>query len=296
MLTRRGWVVLLGSLALIVTGQHTVENIPAIVTATNNPLRLGLAIIWSGNLAVLAIGVVLLTLIGRMADQGELSAWTVARLTLLAFGFVAVAIVLGSWLAPLLVRAIDRIEVARGLFFASIVFAFSFAWIAQRIGSAIIIGSFAAGLVLARTHKGREIEREVHDLSHFFVPIFFVVVGAAIDVRMLGGQTLGLGIGLAGIAVIGKILAGLLTPSREVRRLVVGAGMIPRGEVSLIFAQVGLTSGLLSTGLYNAVTIMVMITALLTPILLRALLTSRGAAESLDIQDRPPSPTSIPFD
>src|SRR5207253_7415447 len=226
----------------------------------------------------------------------ELIAWTVARLTLLAFGFVAVAIVLGSWLAPLLVRAIDRIEVARGLFFASIVFAFSLAWIAQRIGSAIIIGSFSAGLVLARTHKGREIEREVHDLSHFFVPIFFVVVGAAIEVRMLGGQTLGLGIGLAAIAVIGKILAGLLTPSRDVRRLVIGAGMIPRGEVSLIFAQIGLTTGLLSTGLYNAVTIMVMITALLTPILLRALLTSRGAAESLDIQDRPPSPTSIPSD
>jgi Kef-type K+ transport system membrane component KefB len=226
------------------------------------------------------IGVVLLTLIGRMADQGDLRPLVVARLTLIAFGFVAAALLVGSWLAPILVRAIDRIRVARGLFFASIVFALSLAFIAQRTGSAIIIGSFAAGLVLARTDKGRQIEREVHDVASFFVPIFFVVVGAAIDVRTLTLRYVLIGFGLAGIAIAGKLLAGFVAPGSGLRRAIIGTGMIPRGEVSLIFAQIGLTGGLLTAGLYNSVTVMVIVTAFLTPILLRAQLPIRGQGDA----------------
>ncbi len=256
------------------------------------------------------IGVVLLTLIGRMADQGDLGLLAVSRLTLIAFGFVAIAILIGSRLAPILVRAIDRIHVARGLFFASIVFALSLAYIAQRIGSAIIIGAFAAGLVLARTEKGKQIEREVHDVANFFVPVFFIVVGAAVDVRTMTLRYVLIGLGLAAVAVVGKLLAGLVAPGRGFRRRIIGVGMIPRGEVSLIFAQIGLTSGLLTAGLFNSVTVMVIITALLTPLLLRAQLTqgipearrgecefvvdapmdesirTRDAAERPDIRDR----------
>lgn len=224
------------------------------------------------------IGVVLLTLIGRIAQGDDLSALGIVWLTVVAFGFVILAVLIGSWLAPLLVRAIDRIQVARGLFFASLIFALALAYIAQRVGSAIIIGAFAAGLVLARTEKGKQIEREVHDLAHFFVPIFFVVVGAAIDVRTLNpfadqSRTfLGIGIALAAVAVLGKVLAGMLATGRDLRRLVIGVGMIPRGEVSLIFAQIGLATGLLSKGLFSSVAVMVVITALITPILLRLLL------------------------
>ena len=240
------------------------------------------------------IGVVLLTLIGRMADQGDLGPMAVARVTVTAFGFVAVALIAGSWLAPLLVRAIDRIRVARALFFASIVFALSLAYVAQRIGSAIIIGSFAAGLVLARTEKGEQIEREVHDVAHFFVPIFFVAVGAAIDLRTMTVRYVLIGLGLAAIAIVGKLLAGSVTPGRGLRRAIIGTGMIPRGEVSLIFAQIGLTSGLLTAGLFNSVTVMVIVTAFLTPILLRAQLkpvsiTVRAGDGSPDIPGRRPS-------
>src|SRR5436309_386153 len=224
------------------------------------------------------IGIILLTLIGRIAEGADLAPLAVARLVIIAFGFVVLAIAVGSWLAPLLIRAIERIHVARGLFFASLVFALTLAWIAQLVGSAIIIGSFAAGLVLALTDKRQEIERQAHDVAHFFVPIFFVVVGAAIDVRTLNPLNAGsrkfliIGIGLAAIAIVGKMLAGFAAPGRGLRRSVIGAGMIPRGEVSLIFAQIGLTSGLLTEGLYSAVAVMVVLTALATPLLLRALL------------------------
>jgi Kef-type K+ transport system membrane component KefB len=214
------------------------------------------------------IGLVLLTIVGTLAEGGELTVLGVGKIVLIAFGFVLLAIVIGSKLAPMLIRAIDRIHVARGLFFASIVFAFALAYIAQRVGSAIIIGSFAAGLVLARTHRGKEIAREVHDVSQFFVPIFFVAVGAAIDFRTINWM----GFALAAIGIVGKVLAGFVVWRKGVNRMVVGVGMIPRGEVGLIFAQIGLSTKLLSPQLYSAVAVMIMLTTFLAPPLLRHLL------------------------
>ena len=225
------------------------------------------------------IGVVLLSCIDSVAEGNALDAWAIARTTAIAFGFVAGALIVGAYLAPLLVRAIDRIGVARGLFFASIVFALTLAWIADRAGTAIIIGSFAAGLVLARTEKGSEIKRQVRDVAHFFVPIFFVAVGAAVDVRKMN---LVVGALLAAVAVVGKFAAGFLTPGRGLRRTIIGVGMIPRGEVSLIFAQIGLGSGLLSAGLYGAVTVMVVITTFVTPLLLRVMLPPTGVADEYE--------------
>src|SRR5262249_24948167 len=130
--------------------------------------------------------------------------------------------------------------------------------------------------------KAEQIQREVHDVTHFFVPIFFVAVGAAIDARTLNPfqadsrRFLALGIGLAAIAGLGKMAAGWLALGRGLRRSVIAAGMIPRGEVGLIFAQIGLAGGLLSAGLYSAITVMVVITAFAAPLLLRALLEKRG--------------------
>src|ERR1043165_4383684 len=190
------------------------------------------------------IGVILLTCIGGVAEGNGVGPMAIARIA--AFGFVAGALVAGSYLAPYLVRAIDRIGVARGIFFASIVFALTLAYVANLLGTAVIIGSFAAGLVLARTEKGDEIKHQVHDIAHFFVPIFFVAVGAAIDVKTLNPfdaaarRFLAVGAPLALVSAIGKIAAGFLTPGRGLRRTIVGVGMIPRGEVSLIFAQIGL--------------------------------------------------------
>jgi Kef-type K+ transport system membrane component KefB len=224
------------------------------------------------------IGLVLLTLVGTLAGGGDLTIVGIGRVTLVAFGFVLLAIVIGSQLAPYLIRLIDRIDMARGLFFASIVFAFLLAYLAHQFGSAIIIGSFAAGLVLARTHRGKEIEREVHDVAQFFVPIFFVVVGAAVDLRSLNPfdpesrRYLLIGLGLTVVGVIGKVAAGFAVWKKGLKRSVIGVGMIPRGEVGLIFAQIGLSTKLLSAGLYSAVAVMVMLTTFIAPPLLRKML------------------------
>ncbi len=224
------------------------------------------------------LGLVLLAVVSAVAAGEKMSAFGIGKLFAIAFGFVALAVVIGSWLAPYLIRWIARLRVAKALFFASIVYAFALAWLAQLVGSALIIGAFAAGLVLARTERGREIEHEVHDIAQFFIPIFFVSVGAAVDLKALSPFDAAsrpyflVGLLLTFVAIVGKVLAGYAAFGRPLRRLVIGVGMVPRGEVGLIFAQLGLAAGVLSSGLYGSVALMVIVTTFLSPPALRALL------------------------
>jgi Kef-type K+ transport system membrane component KefB len=155
--------------------------------------------------------------------------------------------------------------------------AFGLAWLASVAGSAMIIGAFAAGLLLRGTRHAHEIERGVAHLGHFFVPIFFVAVGAAVDVRVFNPidpanrQTLIVGGLLIVAAVVGKFFAGYAAFWIKGNKKVIGVGMIPRGEVGLIFAQMGLASGVFDPGLFSAVTLMVMVTTFMAPPLLKFL-------------------------
>ena len=224
------------------------------------------------------LGLVLLTVISATAAGEPLTAFGVTKIVAIAFGFVALAVVIGSLLAPRLIALVARVRVGKALFFASIMFAFGLAYLADLAGSALIIGAFAAGLVLAKTDRGRDIEHEVYDVAQFFIPIFFVSVGAAVDLAALNpfrAETrpfFVVGILLTIVAIVGKMLAGFAAFGRPMRKLVIGVGMVPRGEVGLIFAQLGLSAGLLSAGLYSSVALMVMITTFLAPPALRALL------------------------
>jgi Kef-type K+ transport system membrane component KefB len=202
----------------------------------------------------------------------------------IAIGFVVVAVAVGSMLAPRLIALITRLRVGKALFFTSIMFAFGLAYLADLVGSALIIGAFAAGLVLARTERGREIEHEVYDVAQFFIPIFFVLVGAAVDLRTLNPFSAGtrqffvIGLLLTLVAIAGKLIAGYAAFGPPMRKIVIGVGMVPRGEVGLIFAQLGLSAGILSSGLYSSVTLMVMMTTFVAPPTLRALLAGTGQA------------------
>ena len=234
------------------------------------------------------LGLVLLTVISAVAAGEKLTAGGVTKVFAIAFGFVALAVVIGSVLAPRLIRVIARLRVAKALFFTSIMFAFALAYVADLVGSALIIGAFAAGLVLAKTDRGRDIEHEVHEIAQFFIPIFFVSVGAAVDLKTLSPfaadtrRFLMIGLLLTVVAIAGKLLAGYATfGKRRLRRFVIGVGMVPRGEVGLIFAQLGLSAGLITGGLYSSVALMVMITTFITPPVLRAVL-ARGTAEDAD--------------
>ncbi|HYI08134.1 MAG TPA: cation:proton antiporter [Thermoanaerobaculia bacterium] len=232
------------------------------------------------------LGLVLLTVISAVAAGEKLTALGVTKIFAVAFGFVAFAVIAGSVLAPRLIGLIARVRVGKALFFASIMFAFGLAYLADLAGSALIIGAFAAGLVLAKTDRGRDIEHEVYDVAQFFIPIFFVSVGAAVDLKALNPfnadtrQFFVIGMLLTLVAIVGKLLAGYAAFGRPLRKLVIGVGMVPRGEVGLIFAQLGLSAGLLSTGLYSSVALMVMITTFVAPPALRALLAKQAGEDA----------------
>ncbi|HEX8412187.1 MAG TPA: cation:proton antiporter [Thermoanaerobaculia bacterium] len=235
------------------------------------------------------MGLVLLTVISSVAAGEKLTALGVGKVFAIAFGFVILAVLIGSFLAPRLIKLVERVRVGKALFFASLMFAFGLAYLADLVGSGLIIGAFAAGLVLARTDRGRDIEHEVFDVAQFFIPIFFVSVGAAVDLKELNPfnpetrQFFVIGVLLTIVAILGKLVAGYAAFGRPMRRLVIGVGMVPRGEVGLIFAQLGLTAGLLTGGLYSSVALMVMVTTFVAPPALRALLAkTRQAPQDAD--------------
>jgi Kef-type K+ transport system membrane component KefB len=181
--------------------------------------------------------------------------------------------VIGNFLVPPLFALLERIGKDHTLAIMGFVLALILALLADRAGSALIIGAFAAGLVLAPTRQAPAIEKGIVRIGGIFVPIFFVAVGAAVDIRaFLEPSVLMLGISLTAVAVIGKIVAGYAPYWLSVKKLVIGVAMVPRGEVGLIFAQMGLTTGVLSTSNFSALMMMVLLTTFAAPIALKALL------------------------
>ena len=178
----------------------------------------------------------------------------------------------------------------------ALIVAFGLAWLADRCGSAMIIGAFAAGLLVVATPQSHEIERGITALGHFFVPLFFVTVGASVDISSLDPSrpasrfALLTGAVLIAVGIVGKLVAGYAPFWFRGKKLVVGVGMVPRGEVGLIFARIGLDSGVFDAGLFGAVTLMVIVTTLVAPLGLKWLLapstsTDAGKAESECIED-----------
>jgi Kef-type K+ transport system membrane component KefB len=156
---------------------------------------------------------------------------------------------------------------------ASLIFAFSLAWIAEQVGSAAIIGAFAAGLVLAKTDQRHDLEQQLRPITDFFLPVFFITVGAGVNLALLANQeALFLALTLSATAVLGKLVCGWAAFGIPANKWVIGAGMVPRGEVGLVFASVGLSIGVLFGRYHTAVVIMVILTTFLGPLLLSLLL------------------------
>jgi Kef-type K+ transport system membrane component KefB len=198
-----------------------------------------------------------------------------------AVGFLVLAVGLGGLLLPRLFDWIGRLRVRDALIASALCFALALAALASLAGSALIIGAFAAGLVLRRSNHHKAIEMQLRPLVALFSPIFFVNVGAAADFTLLNpnqpgaGGLLLLAGGLTLLAIIGKVAAGWAAPWQRFHRLAVGVGMVPRGEVGLIFADVGRRAGLLNDAIFSAVLLMVMLTTFLAPVWLKFILPRR---------------------
>lgn len=255
-------------------------------TSPEARIILGAAVI--DDVLGLVILAVVSGVIGAASAGQTLSTWDVARTLLSAFGFLIGSLVLGLWLAPRAFRIAFRLRSQGVLLALSLSFCFALSYAANLIGLAPIVGAFAAGLILERVHYvdfvGRdehELEELIHPITSFLVPVFFVIMGMRTDLRAFAEPgVLGLAAAVTLVAIVGK-LACALGVGKVADKLTVGLGMIPRGEVGLIFANIGLelkvgAAPVVAASEFSALVVMVILTTMVTPPLLKWSL-SRGA-------------------
>jgi Kef-type K+ transport system membrane component KefB len=223
------------------------------------------------------LGLVILSVVSGVAAGAAITLMGTLRTLAVAVGFLVVAVLVGRFLAPRLFDIIVRMRVRFVLLVAAIAFALGLSALADLAGSALIIGAFAAGIVLSGTNQFDTIEREVRPVASIFTPIFFVNVGASVNLRLLDPTTpasrgtLAVALVLIVLAIVGKVVAGWAAPWTPMRRLVVGVGMVPRGEVGLIFADLGRRSGVVGNEVFGAILLVVMVTTFIAPPALKAL-------------------------
>jgi len=250
------------------------------VQAPEARIVLGAAVI-DDVLGLLVLAVVVA--IATAADKGQALSGIAIGITIAkAVMFVVGAIVVGRLLSPRLFRLAARLR-ARGVLVAvGLSFCFVLAWLSDEVGLAPIVGAFAAGLVLEDVHSReftgrgeRALDQLIEPISYFLVPIFFVLMGARTDLFALANpQILGLAAAITVAALAGKQICGLAVLEKGLDRVFVGLGMIPRGEVGLVVASIGQQLSvhgqpMIDSATFSAVVIMVMVTTLLTPPLLK---------------------------
>lgn len=262
------------------------------------------------------LGLIILAVVSAIATAGMVSTGAVALITAKAVLFLVGAIVIGRLVAPALGNVLSQVQAGLGMKFTlAISFCLLTAALAQMIGLAPIVGAFAAGLILdpvhfshfrdprivedvrlatageskqvrekvleaIEPHARRHVEDLIEPIGHFLVPLFFVFTGMNVRLDALFSlDMLPLAIGVTVAAILGKVLAGIAAAPGS-SRLIVGLGMIPRGEVGLIFAATGASLGVVDDRLYAIIVTMVILTTLIPPPILAILIRRSVPANS----------------
>ncbi|WP_346293316.1 cation:proton antiporter [Sphaerothrix gracilis] len=231
------------------------------------------------------LGIIVLAVVASLAKTGEVDLLNVVYLIISASAFLLGAILLGKFFNQSFVAIADKLQTRGALLIPAFTFALVMAVLANIIHLEAILGAFAAGLVLDETDKRKELDQQVMPIADLLVPIFFVTVGAKADLSVLNPAVAenraGLIIAafLIVVAIVGKIVTGWAVFGQpDVNRLAVGVGMIPRGEVGLVFAGIGSASGVLDRPLEAAIIVMVILTTFLAPPLLQFSLKDQSEA------------------
>ena len=260
------------------------------------------------------IGLIILAVVSGIVTTGGASLDAVSWIIAKALLFLVGALVIGQWAAPMISRGFAKINTGVGMKFSlAIVFCFLLAYLAAAIGLAPIVGAFAAGLVLDEVtfkdydkmeiipdvqaalsdaseatkqrvqtvlerHSKHHLETLTVPVANLFVPIFFVYTGMQVNLSTLFDlRALAIALALTVVAFLGKLVSGLAAGSAN--KWIVGWGMAPRGEVGLIFAVVGKQLGVVDDQTFSVVVIMVMLTTLLTPMILSALIRRQNSGQ-----------------
>jgi Kef-type K+ transport system membrane component KefB len=220
------------------------------------------------------LSLIVLAVVSGLVVTGTISIRSIAMTTGKAAFFLVAALGIGIWLTPKLVRRLTYFGISNLKLLFGVSFALFLAWLANLAQLATIIGAFAAGMILNsffdREMEGVSLHELLSPIESLIVPLFFVWMGIQVKVETMGGKDVIIaGLALSIVAIVGKVAAGWGCP-RTMNRLAVGFGMMPRGEVGLIFAGIGKGIGVIDEGLFSAIVLLVILTTVLAPILLRA--------------------------
>lgn len=222
------------------------------------------------------LGLLILALVSSIVIQAQINFWILGETVFLVFAFFFSIILLGPLLLKYLIQFTGLAKPNDWILAASFVFLMFLSWLASLVQLACIMGAFLAGMILDdrffKSKKGQNKPSIKSLLSPFevvFAPLFFILMGMQIKFELIfQAQVLYLSLGLILAAFLGKLLAGL-GASKEEDRLMVGIGMLPRGEVGLVFAAAGQALSLIDDALYAAIILMIIVTTFLAPLLLK---------------------------
>ncbi len=223
------------------------------------------------------LGMIVLAIVTG-AGQGTLSYVNLGIITLEAIGFVLFLILVGTRLARRYVPRVANLRTRNAVFALSLIFLLGLSAVASSIKLAAIIGAFMAGLVLSEFNYQFQLTQRAESLYDFLVPFFFVILGSRVDLSLFADSGIWIAAGIITLfAILGKIIGcGIAVIKSGLKSaFTVGIGMTPRGEVGMIVASIGLASGAISSELYAVVLFMVVATTILSPPILRKLLTPK---------------------
>lgn len=236
------------------------------------------------------IGIILLSMLYEFSTAGSINLWNTEKVVFFIVLFFLLA-PLAAKIVLLVVKKWDEKSKIPGLLPTIIVsLILFFAWLAHLLGAPELLGGFAAGLALSRqfflpfiTRKPQShefiqrVEFQMRPIVHLFTPIFFVAIGLSLNLRDVNWHSTfvwTLSGALIIVAILGKVLSGfLLTGRNQISKFIIGTAMVPRGEIGLIFATIGLNVGVLKNDVYATIIIVIAITTLLAPFSLKWLFT-----------------------
>ncbi len=222
------------------------------------------------------LGIIVLAVVASLAKTGEIDVVNVIYLIVSATAFLLGSILLGGVFNKTFTMVVETLKTRGNIVIPAFTFAYFMAFLGNAIHLEAILGAFAAGLVLDESDTRNELDELVKPIADLLVPIFFVTVGARADLGVLNPTVpdnragLLIAVFLILVAIIGKLVTGWVVFGQPgINRLAIGVGMIPRGEVGLVFAGIGSASGVLDKPLEVSIIIMVILTTFLAPPFLR---------------------------
>lgn len=239
------------------------------------------------------IGIILLAMLYEFSQSGSVELWNASKVLIFIILFFLISPIAAKCVS-LIIKKWDEKSDIPGLLPTTIVsLILLFAWIAYQLGAPELLGGFAAGLALSKQffpfsaffqetpEFSHRVEKQMKPIVHLFTPIFFVAIGLSLNLNSIDWSSLTIWLitGLLFIsAIIGKLASGFLLKKETFStKLIIGTAMIPRGEVGLIFANIGLTANVLKDDVYASIILVIVLTTLLAPFALRYIYTQLSA-------------------